>query len=268
MTLPTLLRREPLVHFLLIALFLFVADGLLNGDRREEIRVDANTLDYLVKQRSEIMMRELSNEERSALLDNHIEEEVLVREAYERGLDKGGRMRRQLVRKMRAMLAEDVPEPTEADLRAFFEAYPERYRLPPRISFQHVFFSAADKVPQDLSSRLNLLPDLPEVGGMDPVLGRVPKERSERELATYLGKEAADTVFAIMDDAWHGPINTARGVHFVRITERLPARQPDFKTIAGYLVQDWQLSRKKAAMADKVAAFRSKYRIVTPDSES
>lgn len=268
MTLPTLLRREPLIHFLLIAFLLFVADGLLNGDRREEIRVDANTLDYLVKQRSEVLMRELSNEERSALLDDYIEEEVLVREAYKRGLDKGGRMRRQLVRKMRAMLAEDLPEPTEADLRAFFEAHPERYRLPPRVSFQHLFFSAADKVPQDLSSRLDKQSDLTEVGDMDPVLGRVPQQRSERELRTYLGKEAADSVFAITDDAWHGPIPSARGVHFVRITQRLPAQQPDFESIAAYLVPDWQLSRQKAAMADKVAGFRSKYRIVTPDNGS
>ncbi len=268
MTMTQLLRCEPLIHFLLIALLLFLADGMLNGDRREEIRVDSDTLDFLVKKRSEMLLRELSEEERKELLEGYIDDEVLVREAYERGLDKGGRMRRQLVMKMRTLLAEEPPEPTEVDLRAYYEAHAERYGLPERVSFQHLFFIADDGISPDLAERLKVQADPPDVSVLDPILGRFPKQRSERELRSYLGEDAATALFAIVDEQWHGPIPSARGIHFVRVTERLPAQQPDFETIAAYLVEDWQLSRQKAAMADKVAEFRGKYRIFTPDSET
>lgn len=258
------LYREPLLHFLAIALLLFAVDARLNGDGRELIRVEPETLDFLVRQRSELLMRELTEAERASLLENHIDEEVLVREAYRRGLDQGGRMRRQLVMRMRSLLADDVPEPTEADLRAFFRANAERYQVPPRVSFRHVFFGPRAVVPEALSAELARLADAPDRGELDPILGRFPQERTERDLSGYLGPRAAAAIFAVRDDRWHGPIRSKRGVHFVRVTERLAARDPDFAALAPYLRPEWQISRQQDAMAAKVASFRARYRVVVP----
>ena len=260
------LRREPLVHFLLIAVLLFTVDAVLNADPREAIRVDGETLDFLVEKRAQMSLHEVSEQERAQLLAAYIDDEVLVREAYERGLDKGGRIRRQLVMQMRTLLAEDPPEPTQADLRAFYAAQAERYGLPERISFQHLFFNLGDEIPVDLAARLEAAADPPNLGVLDPVLGRFPMQRSQRELSLYLGEAAAAALLAIDDDQWHGPISSRRGVHFVRVTEHLPQQQPAFEAIAPYLVQDWQLSRQKAGMADTLAELREKYRIIKPDA--
>ncbi|NOZ37849.1 MAG: peptidyl-prolyl cis-trans isomerase [Gammaproteobacteria bacterium] len=266
------IRREPLLHFLLIALLLFAADAFFSGDQRQVIQVDANTLDFLVKQRSELLMRELSEEERKSLLNNYIDDEVLLREAYLLGLDKDARMRSQLIKKMRIMLAVELPRPTEADLRAYLDANRERYRLPPRISFLHVFYNTADAVPQGLRAKLNATAinadaKLLNTGQLDPLLGRAPKQRSELELRAYIGTKTAAEIFTIDDDKWHGPLRSPRGIHFVRITQQLPMQQFKFESIIDYLVPGWQLHRQKEEMADKVAEFRDKYRVITPTGE-
>ncbi len=266
------IRREPLLHFLLIALLLFAADAVFTGDQRPMIQVDTNTLDFLVKQRSELLMREISEEERKSLLNNYIDDEVLLREAYLLGLDKDARMRSQLIKKMRTMLAVELPQPTEADLRAYLDANRERYQLPPRISFLHVFYSTADVVPQGLRAQLNSTAinagaKMPDTGQLDPLLGRAPKQRSELELRTYIGTKAAAEIFAINDDEWHGPLHSSRGIHFVRITQQLPMQQPEFESIVDYLIPGWQLHQQKEEMADKVAEFRNKYRVIIPAGE-
>ena len=61
-----------------------------------------------------------------------IDDEVLLREAYRRGLDRDAVVRQHLVQKMRYILGEDEATPTEAELRAYLAANRERYRSPPR----------------------------------------------------------------------------------------------------------------------------------------
>lgn len=92
-----LVRHEPLVHFLALAALLFVLDQVFSSTQKEKIIVDEQTADFLIKQREDLELRKLTPEERQETIAAFIEDEILYREAYKRGLDKGDtRMRRNL----------------------------------------------------------------------------------------------------------------------------------------------------------------------------
>ncbi|MDF2781106.1 MAG: hypothetical protein K0S96_910, partial [Geminicoccaceae bacterium] len=80
----TSLRREPLVHFVLLGALLFAASALRDSAGRETIVIDRPTLDALVRQQAEIQGRPPSDQERALLLQGVIDDAVLLREAYKR----------------------------------------------------------------------------------------------------------------------------------------------------------------------------------------
>jgi hypothetical protein len=130
------LRREPLAHFLALAALLFVGYRLLTPSEQETIVIDQASIAELGRQQEELLARPLTDDERRAVLESAIDDEVLLREAYSRGLDRDEVVRRHLVQKMRFILGEDAPEPTEAELKAYLAANRERYRTPPTVTLE------------------------------------------------------------------------------------------------------------------------------------
>ena len=118
--------REPLLHFMLVAAGLFIANAVLQGDVRDVVVVNQTTINYLVSTQEELLQRPLTVDEQQALVDNHIEEEILVREARKLGFEENTRIRKLLVQNMRFFLVESMPEPTEELLRAHFDAHRAR----------------------------------------------------------------------------------------------------------------------------------------------
>ncbi len=148
------LRHEPLVHFLLPAALLFLADHVFSSMQRDEIVVDRQTAEFLIQQRQDLELRELGPEERRETIDAFVEDEILYNEAYKRGLDKGdSRMRRNLILKMRGLLIGDIEPPTDTELRAYFEANREKFTRPATLSLDHVSYRDPDQVPRDLLER-------------------------------------------------------------------------------------------------------------------
>jgi hypothetical protein len=147
--------REPLLHFAVLAGLLFLADYQASRAQKHEIVVSRQTAEYLIKQREDLKMRELSAEERQAAIDQFIEEEILYNEAYKRGLDRGdSRMRRNLILKMRGLLASEVDDPSEEELLAWYRQNIDRYTISESWSFEQVFFSDPAAVPDSLLIRL------------------------------------------------------------------------------------------------------------------
>ena len=89
-------------------------------------------------------LRHPTVEEMGRLIDEKIREEVLYREALALGLDKDDTIvKRRLAQKME-FLAEDVSalrEPSLNELRNWIAKHSERFALPSRIWFHHLYFS-------------------------------------------------------------------------------------------------------------------------------
>lgn len=263
---PSRLLREPLVHFVVLAALLFVLDGVISGGQKETIVVDAPTRDYLIEQREALELRSLTPQERRETIDTFIEDEILYREAYARGLDRGdSRMRRNLVLKMRGLLSGEVEPPTEEQLHAFFDSHPERFERPATWSVEQVFYADATKVPADLLGQLRAGLDPNRAGEDRMTLGRRLPRRTQRELAGVFGPDAARAILAIEDEQWHGPLESPRGIHFVRVTARTPSQQASFDAVRPYLEADWTMAQARRAVEQEVARLRDGYEIVIAD---
>ena len=141
--------REPLIHFLLIGAVIFSVYHYVQPDRgiapsSKQIQLSLDELGQLTVLFQSQWRREPTPEEFRHLVENKVEEEVLYREALAMGLDKDDTIvRRRMAQKMH-FLAEDVAaarEPTTAELKAWYAKNNDKFTMPQRLSFRHLYFS-------------------------------------------------------------------------------------------------------------------------------
>jgi hypothetical protein len=264
-----LLKHEPLVHFIGLAALLFVANTVFSGDNREVITVDVATQEYLVQQRQDLLLRDMSDEEKAAVVESFIEEEILVREARKRGLENSGRIRALLLQNMRFFMASDVPTPTEEDLRAFFEEYIERFQTEPTITYEHVFFSDPDTVPAGTLELLHAGADYRSIGDTNSFTTKLAKA-GERQIVATFGREQAPRILGIDDDRWHGPFASPNGAHFMRVSERHPGTRPSYEAAKNWLEQEWLMAKNREIVERQLGVMRENYRIevLQPEPEA
>ena len=262
------LRREPLVHFLALAVLLFALDYFSSSTEKETIYISQKTIDSLVEQREEIVLRRLTLEQREELIEQYIDDEVLYREAYKLGLDKNARMRRNLIRLMRGLEMSKVGEPTKEDLQRYFESNREIYARPPSLTLKRVYFQDASEVPDKLLSQLRSGLDVDSMADRMPAARTSVEKAAQLKLVALLGPETARAVLAIEDDDWHGPYKTRRGVHFVRVVERHSAEPLQYEEIAHFLQSDWQQAKARQAVEAESKQLRENYNIVIEREES
>jgi PPIC-type PPIASE domain len=256
------LRREPLVHFLALAALLFVAYDLLEPSEQEPLVIDHASIDELVDQQATLLGRPLTDEERRSIVERAIDDAVLLREAYRRGLDQDAVVRRHLVQKMRFVLGEDVLEPAEAEIRAYLAANRERYRSPPTVALAHVFYADPARVPDGLLAQLQNGRGIDGLGDPLSTLGDTLLRYTLRDLMGLVGPDVARRVFEAPAGEWRGPLRSERGVHFMRVAAHHPPSIPSFEELEPYLRQDWSLDQQQRATAVRLAELRRNYRIV------
>ena len=256
------LLHEPLVHFVALGALLLGASALWQAREREAIVIDPATIEALLRQQSEILGHPPSEEERALLLQGLVDDAVLLREAYRRGLEQDAVVERHLVQKMRFLLGEELPAPDEAALRAHYATEAERYRSPPTVSLDQVFYGDPARVPADLLGRLRAGEDFRGLGERLFMLGHRLARYGVADLVDLLGEALARQIFELPAGEWQGPLRSPHGVHFVRVAEQLPARVPAFEEVVDWVREDWRHARQQEMIAAQVAALRERYRVL------
>ena len=106
--------REPILHFIVLAGVLFGGHAMFAKPPRQTIRIDRNTIEYLLRERALMTNRPITEDDRRDATETYVDEEILLREAYRRGLNETPRIRAQLIQTMRQTLVGEVPQPSEA----------------------------------------------------------------------------------------------------------------------------------------------------------
>lgn len=262
----TSLVREPLVHFLALAALLFVANAFFSGDEREVITVDVATQEYLVEQRQSLMLRDLTDQEKKQAIDEFIEQEILVREARKHGLESSSRIRNLLIQNMRFFMASEIPNPTEDQLREYFDANIERFATEPSITYEHVFFTDPDAVADDTLVDLRSSVKYESVGDTTLQNAVLPRTQ-ERQIVGTFGREQAPAILAIEDEEWHGPFTSQQGAHFLRVRERHDSVRPTFESAVSWLEQEWVMAKRDEILDRELTAMRENYRIEVLEQE-
>ncbi len=280
---PTVRRwlREPLIHFLLIGAVLFAAYGYMQRGRggvesSKQIQLTVDDLAQLILIFQAQWRRDPTPDEISRLVESKIQEEVLYREGLAMGLDKDDTIvKRRLAQKLQ-FLAEDVAaahEPPTTELKAWYEKNRDKFALPSRVSFRHLYFSPdrrGARAREDAANALMKLAGQPEDTKLaaslaDPFMFQdYYRDRAPDYLGKEFGPQFAQAVAKLPPGSWQGPIESGFGWHLVFVDTVIPGRSPAFEEIEGDVKTAW-LSEQKAQAWDKAyKAMRAKYTVLLP----
>ena len=236
------LHKDPLIHFLVLGTLIFIIDGFLPSQRKEQIIVDQATVEFLVENQEKIKLRKLTPEETEKAIANHVTDEILYREAYRRKLNEGdSQIRYELISKMEGLLVNYIENPSTEELRSFYEENIDNYTTPERFAVDHVFYQDPQNIPPDLLEQLKAGIDFKALG--KPYVrtyNRPSIQRSHRDLTSLFGPEAAEAVVSAKQGTWVGPFTSRQGTHFLCQTAVLPPAVQSFADIQGYLLNDWK----------------------------
>ena len=87
------------------------------------------------------------------------------------------------------------------------------------------------------------------------------RNKSPAEVARTLGRDFTDTLFALEEPGWQGPIASTFGWHLVHIDDRIPAKMPAFETIRDDVKYDFMYARKKDVIDAAYNAAKSRYTV-------
>jgi hypothetical protein len=251
--------REPLVHFLGLGALLYA--GLTWGGTPVDpsarvISVDAARQAQLALAFEQVMGRAPTDAELDARIERYVREEVLYREALRLGLDQDDAVVRQrMVAKMdmTASAAAELAEPTEAQLRTYFETNRARYAGARTISFEQQLYSDRAGAAAALAGTKDAGPSSSLPPGMTEAPLREVEARFGQQFVQGLAERPAD-------GKWYGPIPSGFGWHIVRVTARAAA-EPDFESLRARIANDWRSAEIAAREERAYAILRDAYRV-------
>jgi len=277
--------HEPLVHFLALGLALFAISRVVDADRGGAQRLSRIELTPDDIRQVEVVwqaqwQRPPTADELRGLLEARIREEVLYREGLALGLDRGDTIvKRRLAQKME-FLGEDVsklPEPTTAVLRAWFEKNPQRYALPGRVSFRHLYFASDRRGAPARQAADVALAQVTRAGSDATGAGLGDRfmyqdyyaDRDPDQVAGVFGSAFAKSLFALdARPSWQGPVESGFGWHVVRVESRTPGRVPTFDEVEAMVRTDWVSDQRDESRRKAFEVMRARYTVVLPPAGS
>ena len=273
--------REPLLHFLLLGLVLFAGYGYMHRGRGgvESSRQIVLSLDELQQMDTYFVSqwhRQPTPPEFQAMVEDKVREEILYREALEMGLDKDDTIvKRRMAQKMQ-FIAEDVAaahEPSTAELRIWFEKNSNKFALPSRYSFRHLYFSPDKRgknAQQDAAKALAKISGQPEDSALASSIADqfmfqdYYGDQATEAIAKEFGPQFAVAIEKLKPGSWQGPIESGYGWHLVFVGTVIPGRIPAFEEIEPEVKTAWLGEQKRQAWQKAYQEMRTKYAVLLP----
>ncbi|HVI01521.1 MAG TPA: peptidylprolyl isomerase [Enhygromyxa sp.] len=261
--------REPLLHFAVLGVALFGLFRLVGpAEEGETIIVSAELRERLATQQQRRLGRAPTQEELDAAIQSWADAEMLYREARALGLDRADPIvRRRLTQKLQFSLeeAEELPEPSDAELEAWIADHADAFQQAPRVGFTHVFVqSSARSVPEaelaELETALSEGAD-PATLGQAFVLGQVITPKSAAELNRQFGPGFGDAALELPELGWHR-VRSLYGWHLVHVDERLPGGLASVDEARARAREELLQAAREQAVERAMEQLRSRYEVV------
>ena len=154
--------------------------------------------------------------------------------------------------------------PTDAESIEFFQTNAERYRIPARYSFSHVYFSpdARTTPREDATAAAHHVDETNwRALGDRFMLHDTFADVSEADVRKDFGAKFSESLAKLTGDGWQGPVESGYGYHLVRVNQRTQARAPSFHEVKEKVVGDLDAKRRADANARYYESLRSRYKI-------
>ena len=264
--------KEPLLHFLLIGLLLFLLYGAVAPPSADGNRITVNraVIAGLTTQFQATWSRPPTPVELQGLVDSHVRDEILFREGVALGLVKDDPVIKRRVRQKLEVLIEEEGKSggaSDAELAAYLSKNAAKFRMPPVVSFEQVLFDPArygDKLEYAVTASMDALnkgatPESQGKGSMLPArVQKMPLDLVVRDFGDEFG-EALETSPV---GQWVGPVRSGFGVHLLRITERKPGYVPSLNDARQAVTREWENEQRVAALASNYARLLKDYDVV------
>jgi parvulin-like peptidyl-prolyl isomerase len=192
------------------------------------------------------------------------------------GLDKDDTIvKRRMAQKVQ-FLAEDVAaahEPSTEELKTWFAKNAEKFALPSRVTFRHVFFGfdkRGQSAQKDAAAALQKLTGQPVNSPLAAAAADAfmfedyYADRTAEQLAKEFGPTFAVGIFQLKPGVWAGPIESGYGWHLVFIDSIIPGRIPGFEEVEPDVHTAWLAAQKQQAWQDAYARMRARYTVLLP----
>ena len=262
--------REPLLHFAVLGAALFVGYGLVkpSSSGSEEIVVSAGQVASLEAQFQATWRRPPTDDERRALIESYVREEVLYREGVALGLDRDDQVIRNRVKQKVEVLSEDSlsTEPTEADLAQYLAAHAAEFAIPPPVTFEQVYFDPGRRganLDRDLTAALAALRGGRGAQGIgDSTLLTARMDNAlPSDIAARFGAEFAQGAATLPAGQWQGPIRSTYGFHLVRVIARGVPVVPTLADARDLVVREWNRARAVQVREQFYRSLRQRYTV-------
>lgn len=261
--------REPVLHFVVLGLLVWLLDSFAGEGAEAEIVVTERDVARIAALWERQWRRPPTPTELRNLVEDRVREEILYREALRLGLDEDDTViRRRLAQKI-AFVSEDraVPAaPPEAELADYFATHAERYARPARVSLRQIPFTGdaaeAEAAVADALARLPALDDsdLSRLGDASMLPRRIA-EWTPREVAAEFGRGFLEGLDPAPVGRWQGPVRSAFGVHAVRIDAWTPESPATLASARREVERDWLDARRQEANDAFYAELQARYEV-------
>ena len=244
------LGKEPLVHFLVAGLLVFVVAswrGTTVDPADRTITIDEAKVTWLAGQFQQTWQRPPGPSEVDALIRDYVMEEVYYREAMRLGLDQDDLViRRRLRSKMEFLAASQVESavPDDTTLQKWLDDHPARYAGAARFSFDQVWLGSAtdEKAAAAAPGALSRLRNgaSPSVVGRAISLPPTLDNADKFDIARQFGDDFAAALVKAKPGAWIGPVTSGYGLHLVRVRAAKVDARPKLADVRQQVENDWR----------------------------
>ncbi|MCI4590013.1 peptidylprolyl isomerase [Sphingobium sp. BYY-5] len=252
--------RDPLFAFLAVGVALFGGYQIVQRLEKPPILFTPEIEQAQVADFETLTGRKATATDRARLKADYIAEELLFREAIDRNMHlTDGETRKRLVDKVRYLIAGAPPEPSEEQLVNHYADHLDLYRAEPRTSFTQIF---RQQEPADAALLRAQLNAGQAIGGDDFWLGRDFPRYGDSMVRGIFGQPFVDALKDAPEGRWIGPIQSPRGWHFVRKSERIASAMIPFPAIKDQVRQDYMIAHSNAAIEQAVGKLKEKFDVV------
>lgn len=265
--------RIPLFRFVLFGTVLVLFDSVRPNDTEATLQRILVTRDQIAKMVTTWQQNwgtTPDNKEISALIQSYVEEEIYYREALALGLDQDDFVVRRRLRQKMEFLTENYPnavDPTVDEVAAYYNQNIGKYSTGPRYDFEQVYFVEKDDLRIANAFASLVSGESGENLGDPSSLARHMTNVDEHDISRTFGSKFSDSLQALPNGSWSGPIPSGFGQHLVRV-DKVQDKQPrDFSSVRELVEADWRTDHRKIAVAESFEKMRQNYTIEIEESK-
>jgi peptidyl-prolyl cis-trans isomerase C len=256
---------------IIVSLILLIVFGTKSpSDKDKKVLIGNADVAQIMASWERTWKRLPTKEELTGLLQNHVKDEILYREALNQHMDENNAMiRRGLIVQMN-MLAESQAQDkkiSEEAIKAYYDLRKDQYMSSPEYSFTQLYFeqSATSEEIENIREQLNKAGKQPNADALPGKQGMLQKDFNEAvlyELRRTFGEGFAEQLDELPQNTWAGPIKSGFGWHLIYIDKIQPSKPLPLSEVRDEILSELQYEEAEAAKEQFYTELRQQYDVI------